>query len=149
MLLPTVVVCCHGDAGIAQACLLGKDDLWNSGHIDDISAPLTEHQTLCPRGESGPLDAQHGSSGVALDPQAPRHLQQNLQRHKESEPSGDVGDFFLLFIMTRRPNTRLSGPVAEGLSHGDVAHSCRTGGLSVIEGLNPPGGPGKNSQTGN
>lgn len=45
--------------------------------------------------------------------------------------------------MRRRSNARLSGPVAEGLGHGDVAHSCRTGGLAVIEGLNPPGGPAK------
>lgn len=87
MLLPTVIVCCHGNAGIAQASLLGKDDLWNSGHVDNISAPLAEHQTLSPRGEPGPLDTQHGSSGVALDPQAPRHLQQNLHRHEESKPS--------------------------------------------------------------
>lgn len=46
-------------------------------------------------------------------------------------------------MMRRRSNARLSGPVAEGLGHGDVAHSCRTGGLAVIEGLNPPGGPAK------
>lgn len=39
--------------------------------------------------------------------------------------------------------TRLSGSVAEGLSHGDVAHSWRTDGLPVIEGLNPPGGSGR------
>lgn len=38
--------------------------------------------------------------------------------------------------------TRLSGSVAEGLSHGDVAHSWRTAWLSVIQGLNPPGGSG-------
>lgn len=44
--------------------------------------------------------------------------------------------------------TRLSGSGAERLSHGDVAHSWGTDGLSVIEGLNPPGGPGKGTETG-
>lgn len=81
--LPTVVVCCHGDAGIAQAGLLGQDHLWHSGHIDDVSAPLAEHQALCPRGKAGPLDAQHGPSHMALDPQAPRHLDQNLRQDWE------------------------------------------------------------------
>lgn len=83
MLLPTVVVCCHGDAGIAQAGLLGEDHLWHSGHVDDVSAPLAEHQALGPRGEAGTLDAQHGPSHMALDPKAPRHLHQNLHRDME------------------------------------------------------------------
>lgn len=56
----------------------------------------------------------------------------------------------MLKTKTRRCGevTRLSGSVAERLSHGDVAHSWRTDGLSVIEGLNPPGGPGKGTETG-
>lgn len=47
-----------------------------------------------------------------------------------------------------REVTRLSGSVAERFSHWDVANSWRTDRLSVIEGLNPPGGPGKGTKTG-
>lgn len=79
VLLPTVIVCCHGNAGIAQASLLGEDRLWHGGHIDDVSTPLAEHQALCPRRKPRPLDSQHGPSHMTFDPQTPRHLHQNLQ----------------------------------------------------------------------
>lgn len=76
--LPTIVVCCHCDAGVAQAGLFGEDNLRHGGHVDDVSAPLSEHQALCPRGEAGSFDGQHGSSYVTLDTQTTRHLHQNL-----------------------------------------------------------------------
>lgn len=80
--LPTVIVCCHGNAGIAQARLLRQDHLWHSGHIDDVGTPLAEHQALRPRGEPWPLDSKHSPSHVALDPQAARHLHQNLRQDR-------------------------------------------------------------------
>ena len=83
MFLPTVIVCCHGDAGIAQAGLLGEDHLWHSGHVDDVGTPLAEHQALSPRWEAGPLDCQHSPSHMALNPQGPRHLHQNLHQDRE------------------------------------------------------------------
>ena len=80
MFLPTVIVCCHGDAGIAHAGLLGEGHLGHSGHVDDVSAPLSEHQALGSRGKAGPLDSQHGPSHVTLNAQTPRHLHQNLHQ---------------------------------------------------------------------
>lgn len=43
----------------------------------------------------------------------------------------------------RYMQTHLSGPVAEGLSHGDVTHTLRTGGLTIIQCLCSLGSPGK------
>lgn len=74
VLLPAVVVCRHGDAGIAQTRLLGQDHLGHCGHVDDVGAPLAEHQALCPRREAGPLDTQHGAPRVALDAEGAGHL---------------------------------------------------------------------------
>lgn len=39
-------------------------------------------------------------------------------------------------------STDLSGPVAEGLSHANVTHSWRTGGLTIIQCLSSLGCPG-------
>lgn len=93
MLLPTVIVCCHGNAGVTQACFFGKDHLWHGGHVDDIGAPLAEHQALGPRGEARPLDGQHGPSVMTFHPQTPSHFQQDLsvdtvsRRHRFLEES--------------------------------------------------------------
>lgn len=48
VLHPTVIVSRHGNAGIAQARLLGEDHLWHRGHVDDVGAPLAEHQAFGP-----------------------------------------------------------------------------------------------------
>ena len=44
----------------------------------------------------------------------------------------------------KEKGAHVSGPVAEGLSHGDVAHARRVAGLPVVEGLgslrSPSGG---------
>lgn len=78
VLLPAVVVCRHGNAGVAKARLLGQHHLWHRGHVDDVGAPLAEHQALCSGGKARTLDRQHGTSRVTLDAQTARHLHQDL-----------------------------------------------------------------------
>eukprot|EP01137_Pigoraptor_chileana_P011579 Opistho-2@62680 len=67
---PAVIVGCHGNCSIAEARLLCKHNLRNSGHVDDIATPRAKHVALGSAAEARALDCYHGTPLVVWQTKA-------------------------------------------------------------------------------
>lgn len=128
-----------------------NDTLSNNGIIistnnNDLKIPKKKHinpSVLYPTCASSIIFVHHHSyiEYGSLCMAANSDGKKKVTAHQSS--SRDVGG-----IHTHRYLTHLSGSVAERLSHGDVTHSWRTGGLPIIQCLSSLGSPGKKRQPG-
>lgn len=84
MLLPTIIIGCHGNACIANASLLSKHHLWNRGHIDNICTPSTEYKTFCPRAETRPLNCDYCPLWMASKTKLLSCFYEDLQKGRPS-----------------------------------------------------------------